>query len=170
MNQEVAEAFIKKIIIWFLIVLNLWAMPYNIEEKVAPFDLKDQFGRNHHIGVMPHTLILAFEKATSFTVNNYLSMQNKKYLDTYNAIFIVDISRVPSFFIQLFGIPKMQKYSYQILLTNDEKFVHRFSSQKGKITIIHFKENMVSSISFVCSRDELKRAIESQNKKIFSQK
>lgn len=160
----------KKIIIWFLMVLNLWATPYNIEEKVISFDLKDQFGNNHHVDVMPHTLILAFEKGTSLTVNNYLSMQNKKYLDTYNAVFIVDVSSVPSLFIKFFGIPKMQKYSYQILLIDDENFAHQFSRQKGKITIIHFKENVVSSISFVCSYDELKRAIEPKKKKIINQK
>ncbi len=150
----------KKSILLLCITLHLWATPYNIRDLVSPFDLKDQFGKIHHIDKMPQTLIIAFEKGTGSVVNEYLATQNRKYLEQHNAVFVVDTSTIPNFIIQYFGIPKLQKYSYSVLLSNDGAFTRYFLSQKGKITIIKFKENTINSISFVSSPDELKKAIE----------
>lgn len=143
-----------------LIAVSLWGAPYKVGQTVPPMELKDQFGKKHTLKVMPHTLIMAFEKGTGTTVNDYLSSQDKGYLDAHNAAFVADISGMPSFITKAFAIPKMQKYPHIVLLIDDEEFGLKFPGKEEKITIMKFKGNLVDSIDYVSTADELKKAIE----------
>ncbi len=151
----------KKVIISFLfIAVSMWGASYKVGQSVPPLELKDQFAKQHTLAMMPHTLIMAFEKGTGTTVNEYLAAQDKGYLDGYNAVFVADISGMPSFITQAFAIPKMQKYPHIVLLIDDEEFGLKFPGKEEKITIMKFKGNFLESIDYVSTADELKKAIE----------
>jgi len=110
--------------------------------------------------VMPHTLIMAFEKGTGTTVNEYLAAHDKGYLNEHNTAFVADISGMPSFITTSFAIPKMQKYPHTVLLIYDEEFGLKFPGEDEKITIIKFKGNIIQSIDYISTAEELKKAIE----------
>ncbi|MDD2950784.1 MAG: hypothetical protein PHU29_08350 [Sulfuricurvum sp.] len=150
----------KIIVVLLLIAVSLWGAPYKEGQSVPPLELKDQFGTKHILKVMPHTLIMVFEKGTSSTVNDYLAAQDKGYLNAHNAAFVADISGMPSFITKAFAIPKMQKYPHIVLLIDDEEFGLKFPGKEEKITIMKFKGNTVESIDYVGTADELKKAIE----------
>jgi hypothetical protein len=150
----------KKIIVFLLMAISLWAAPYKVGQSVSPLDLKDQFGKKHILKVMPHTLIMAFEKGTGATVNEYLAAQDKGYLGEHNAAFVADISGMPSFITSSFAIPKMQKYPHTVLLIYDEEFGLKFPGEEDKITVMKFRGNFLQSINYVSTADELKKAIE----------
>lgn len=151
----------KKIIISFLfIAISVWGAAYKVGESIQPLTLKDQFGKNHPLKEMPHTLIMVYEKGTAATVNEYLAAQDKGYLSGHNASFIADISGMPTFISNAFAIPKMQKYPHIVLLIDDEELGLKFPGKEEKITVIKFKGNVVESIDYVGSADELKKAIE----------
>lgn len=151
----------KKIIVSLLLIaVSIWGAPYKVGQSILPLDLKDQFGKKHTLKVMPHTLIMAFEKGTGATVNGYLATQDKGYLNAHNTVFVADISGMPSFITNTFAIPKMQKYPHIVLLIDDEEFGLKFPGQEEKITIMKFKGNFLQSIDYVSTTDELKKAIE----------
>ncbi|MDD5052204.1 MAG: hypothetical protein PHO27_05660 [Sulfuricurvum sp.] len=152
----------KKLIVLLLLLipLGLNAAPYKVGQSVPPLELKDQFGKMHVMKVMPHILIMAFEKGTGAKVNEFLASQDKGYLNLHKAAFVADISGMPSFITTTFAIPKMQKYPHTVLLIYDEEFGLKFPGQEEKITIMKFSGNFIQSIDYVSSSDDVKKAIE----------
>ncbi len=150
----------KKTIVLVLVALSVWAAPYTIGESVMPLDLNDQFGKKIALKTMPKTLVMAFEKETSATVNDCLGKQNGNYLPDHHVAYIADISSMPTFIAEAFALPKMRKYPYTVLLIRDEETGLKFPAQEGKITVLRFEKNTLKAIEYVTTADELKAAIE----------
>jgi hypothetical protein len=150
----------KKVIMFALLAMSLCAAPYKLGQSVTPLELQDQFGKKSTLKVMPKTLIMAFEKGTGATVNEYLTVQEKGYLKKYNAGFVADISQMPNFITEAFALPKMRKYTHTVLLIRDEEQGLRFPAQEEKITVMKFRGNFLTSVEFVSTANELKEAIE----------
>jgi hypothetical protein len=150
----------KKVIIVLFLAFSVWAAPYKVGQSVMPLDLSDQFGKRITLKVMPKTLIMAFEKGTGATVNEYLTVQEKGYLAKNKAAFVADISQMPKFITESFALPKMRKYTHRVLLIQDEEQGLDFPYQEGKITIMKFRGNFLTKVDFVTTADELKKAIE----------
>ncbi|WP_298692764.1 hypothetical protein [uncultured Sulfuricurvum sp.] len=150
----------KKVLIALLVGLSVWAAPYKVGQSVAPLDLSDQFGKRYSMKAMPKTLIMAFEKGTGATVNEYLAAQGKGYLDKNKAAFVADISQMPNFITEAFALPKMRKYPHTVLLIRDEEQGLRFPAEEDKITVMKFRGNFLQSVDYITTADELKKAIE----------
>lgn len=150
----------KKVIMALLVAASVWAAPYKVGQSVMPLDLSDQFGKRVTLKVMPKTLIMAFEKGTGATVNEYLTVQEKGYLAKHKAAFVADISLMPNFITQTFALPKMRKYTHKVLLIQDEEQGLKFPGEEEKITVMKFRGNFLTKIEFVSTAAELKKAIE----------
>lgn len=150
----------KKVIAVLLTALSLWGAPYKVGQSVMPLDLNDQFGKRYTLKVMPKTLVMAFEKGTGVTVNEYLGAQEKGYLAKNKAAFVADISQMPKFITETFALPKMRKYNHTVLLIQDEEQGINFPYQEDKITVMKFRGNFLTKVDFVSTADELKKAIE----------
>lgn len=150
----------KKIIMALLAAAALWAAPYKVGQSVMPLDLNDQFGKRYTLKAMPKTLIMAFEKGTGATVNEYLTVQEKGYLAKNKAAFVADISQMPKFITESFALPKMRKYTHTVLLIQDEEQGLNFPAQEDKITVMKFRGNFLTKIEFISTAPELKKAIE----------
>ena len=150
----------KKVTAVLLMALSLWGAPYKGGHSVMPLDLNDQFGKRYTLKVMPKTLVMAFEKGTGATVNEYLSTQEKGYLAKNKAAFVADISQMPKFITETFALPKMRKYNHTVLLIQDEEQGNNFPYQEDKITVMKFRGNFLTKVDFISTADELKKAIE----------
>ena len=143
-----------------MVAISVWAVPYTVGQSVAPLELEDQYGSHITLKAMPKTLIMAYEKGTGATVNEYLNAQDKGYLKKHNATFIADISQMPGLVTKLFALPKMRKYIHTVLLIQDEKQGLQFPSKEEKITVMKFQDNLLTQVTFITTTDELKAAIE----------
>lgn len=150
----------KKAILALLVAAGLWGAPYQVGQSVAPLDLSDQFGKKYSFKMMPKTLIMAFEKGTGTTVNEYIAAQPTGYLAKHKAAFVADISQMPNFITESFALPKLRKYPHTVLLIRDEEQGLRFPGEEGKITVMTFRGNFLSKIEFVTTAAELKQVIE----------
>lgn len=149
----------KKVLLFLLITLSMWAASYNVGQTVPPLNFPDQFGKITVFKEMPQTFIFTREKGTSAIVNDFLKTQDGAYLQKYNAVYVADISGMPNFITEVFALPKMRKYPYSVLLIRDESQV-KFPGEEGKVTVMKLKGNMVTSISYVSIPEQLKAAIE----------
>lgn len=149
-----------KVIMAVLTATALWAAPYKVGQSVMPLDLNDQFGKRVTLKAMPKTLVMAFEKGTGATVNEYLSSQDKGYLAKNKAAFVADISQMPKFITESFALPKMRKYTHTVLLIQDEEQGLNFPAQEEKITVMKFRGNFLTKIEYISTAAELKKAIE----------
>ncbi|HEX5624210.1 MAG TPA: hypothetical protein VFX57_07210 [Sulfuricurvum sp.] len=150
----------QKIIITLCMAVGLMAAPYRIGQSVMPLDLQDQHGKRYTLKAMPKTLIMAFEKGTGATVNEYIAAQEKGYLKKNNAAFVADISQMPNFITETFALPKMRKYPHTVLLIRDEEQGLKFPGEEEKITVMKFRGNFLTKVEFISTAAELKAAIE----------
>lgn len=150
----------KKMVTFALLAISLMAAPYQIGQSITPLNLIDQHGKRSTLKVMPKTLIMAFEKGTGATVNEYLAVQGKEYLKKNNAAFVADISQMPNFITETFALPKMRKYPHTVLLIRDEEQGVKFPGEEGKITVMKFRGNFLTKVQFVETAEQLKKAIE----------
>ena len=150
----------KKMALFLLMVMSLAAAPYKVGQSVMPLDLSDQFGKRVTLKMMPKTVVMAFEKGTGATVNDYLTSQEKGYLAKNKAAFVADISQMPKFITESFALPKMRKYNHTVLLIQDEEQGLNFPYQEDKITVMKFRGNFLTKIEFVDTAEQLKKAIE----------
>ncbi len=145
----------------FLILLFLGSLHANDFEKDEPiqaFTLLDQFEKPHTIATDIKTIIVSFEKSTGADMNAFLNAHQPDYLQKHQAVFIANISEMPSLITKLFAMPKMRKYKHTILIINDEEN-HQFAYQEDKITIYKIENGKVKSIDFVNTSKEVEKQL-----------
>lgn len=150
----------KKALFLLISCVIAWAAPYQIGEPVKALTLEDQFGKKHTLKEYPRTVVMAFEKETAATANDLFGSQKNDYLSEHHALYIADISPMPSFIAEAFALPKMRKYPYAILLIRDEETGLKFPAAEGKITILRMEGNAIRSIEYAATAEELKAAVE----------
>jgi len=112
---------------------------------------------------IPHKtklVIVAFEKDTGATVNDYLNSKGKYYLQKNQAIFIADIHKMPSVITRMFALPKMKKYKHLIYLHYGENFQGSIPNKDDEITLLRVQNRKVVGITYIRSKKELQAAIE----------
>jgi hypothetical protein len=135
----------------------------DINATIEPFKLNDQFGVEHNIQVRPKILICSFGKSTGKLISSYFDARDKEYLNKYDIELMADVSGVPSLLRKTIIVPKMKKYSFEILLSDDKKFSSRFPQKENNLTVIKMENGVVTEISFCSDKDELRDAIEVGN-------
>lgn len=150
----------KQALLFLMIALSVWAIPYKVGQTVPALDLSDQFEKKEVLNEMPQTLIFTCEKGASATVNDFLKTQDGAYLQKYNTVYVADISGMPSFITEVFALPKMRKFAYSVLLIRDEQQGLKFPREEGKVTVMKLKGDLLTSIAYVSTSEQLKAAIE----------
>ena len=146
-----------------LLLCNLTA--YSGEEaavgKKAPaLELPDQHDKNCKLDASTRVVIIAFHMGVAKSFNKWLNAREKDWLKKRNAIYVADISGMPSTIAKMFAVPKMRKYKHQILLNRADEFASKFPVEKEKATVLRInKSGMITSISHIASPESLPRTL-----------
>ena len=132
----------------------------NVGSQVE-FTIPDQFDNSHSLTKETKTVILAFAKSTGHTVKQFLSQQDKEYLPSKNALFVADISPMPTVIRNTFALPDLKKSSFSVLLIYDEKIATKLKNpkQEDKIAIVSLENGVVTNVDYILSEDELTQAL-----------
>ena len=147
---------LQKLILFILIFIFADANTLKIDDKISTFSLPNQFDKIHTVSSEVSIIIVAFEKESLNLVNDFLSSKSIDFLDLNNAIFINDISSVPSVVIKMFTIPKMRDYKYDILLIYKENS-KKFLEEESKITVYSLEKGFVKDVKYISTKYELER-------------
>ena len=145
---------LRKLILSILISIFANGSALKIDDKISSFSLPNQFDKIHTVSSDISIIIVTFEKESANLVNDFLSSKNSDFLDLNNAIFINDISCVPSVVVKMFTIPKMRDYKYDILLIYNENN-KKFIEEEKKITVYFIQNGYIKDIKFISSIYEL---------------
>jgi hypothetical protein len=128
----------------------------NIGSKID-FTLPDQFDKPHSLTNDTQKLILVFAKATGHTIKEFLKTQNSDYLSKKNALFIADISPMPTIIRNTFALPDFKKSNYSVLLIYDEKIAKQLKneSKSDKIAVATIEKGVVKDVKFVTTAEEV---------------
>ena len=127
---------------------------------IETFTLNDQFGVEHTIEQMPKLLICSFGKESGKLISSYFNEQGADYLTDNNISLMADVSGVPSLLRKTIIIPKMKKYTFNILVSTESDFMKQFPKQEDMLTVLKIENNIVQDIVFVGNGSSLKEVIE----------
>jgi hypothetical protein len=137
----------KKLIILAFAAIAAFASNLEIGQKF-PFDsFENQHGKALVITNDTKKLIVAFTKKQGEVVKEFLA-KNKAYLKDNDAVYLTDVSSVPSFVMSMFMLPKFKEYEYEMGLIKDEVKAQTIPVNGEQLTIIELNDFIITSISF----------------------
>lgn len=125
--------------------------------EIPSLELKNQFDEPMQISASTKKLIFTQDKKAATLMNEYLQ-ENSKKLDEANAVFVSDISKMPSLVTKMFALPAMKKYPYKIALDREGEATKTWPREKDKLTFVELNNLKVVSIRYLGSRDEIAEA------------
>lgn len=141
----------KKLLVLLMLSIFAFANNFQVNDNIGTFSLPNQHDEKVTVDANIETILVSFEKGTSGDLNDYLKTQKKGFLENNKAVFIADISGMPSIITKLFALPKMRDYNYNVLLIYDED--NRFLKQEGKLTQYKLENGVIKSISYISKED-----------------
>jgi len=139
----------KNLLLSFMLLLPLGLFAQDLKEgtPIQAMVFKDQFEKNIAITDKTKQIMIAFSKVKGESVKVFLEA-NPNYLVENNAVYLMDVSTVPSMVMSMFMLPKFKKYSYTVGLIENEKDVDYFPKKENFITVITLDNLNVTSIVF----------------------
>jgi len=131
----------------FLLPHGLFAQPLSVGTTIEATQFNDQFEKNLTITAQTQQLIVVFSKVEGEKVKAFLET-NPNYLYENNALYLMDVTPVPSMVMSMFMLPKFKKYPYSIGLIEDEKLLAPFPKKENFITFMTLENFKVTSIEF----------------------
>jgi len=106
------------------------------------------------------TILFASDKKTSDLLRDYLLplSQKENILEKNSAVYVADISNMPSLITKYIALPKMKKYPFSILLLDDTN-KDNFTKEDGKIIIYSLKDGKITDIKKISTTKELEQII-----------
>lgn len=144
----------KKLILSIIISVLANAGTLKIDDKISAFSLPNQFDKIHTVSSEISMIVITSKDESTDLVNEFLSSKESNFLDSHKAIFINDISKIPSVAVKMFELPQMRDYKYEILLIYKEHS-KKFIEKENKVTVYLLKDGFVKDIKFISSLDEL---------------
>jgi hypothetical protein len=145
----------KKLFLLALLSISLFASSIKVGDNFPAISYKDQFDTSHVLKASTKVLIIAFTRDGGNIVKDALTPKGDGFLESINALYLADISGMPSIISSFFAIPKMKKYPFKILLEKDNSLQDKYPYSEDKVTIIKLNNQKVESIEYIATKDEL---------------
>ncbi|QFT20052.1 hypothetical protein FIV02_00530 [Pseudomonas sp. THAF187a] len=144
-----------------LCLLSSVALAMEPGERLAPWTLLDQFDAPYTLNDETHILLVARDMGGAKLVNAALEGQPKGYLEQRQAVFLADISRMPSVIATLFALPKMRDYNYRILLDRNARIAPRYPASEGEVLWLQLGDGQLLEQKVFKDAAALKLALDS---------
>ena len=126
----------------------VFANSFKVGDNIGTFSLPSQFDEKKSIDSSTKLILVSFEKGTGKDINTFLASKPQDFLAKHKAIFIANISGMPSIITKLFAMPRMREYKHSILLIYDDND-DRFVSQEKKTTLYKIENGVIKSITYI---------------------
>ena len=129
-----------------------------VNDSLHDFSHIDQFDKVHLVTDDTKILIFTFKKNASHIVNDFLETKKPNFLDTNNALYVVNVSSMPTI-IKWFILPLLTNYDFPIISLDDEKLAEKYKNEEKveSIMIVMLTNQKVSEIKYLESIDELEK-------------
>ncbi|MBJ7545803.1 FAD/FMN-containing dehydrogenase [Pseudomonas sp. OA3] len=128
-------------------------------ERLAPWTLLDQHDVPYTLNDETRILLVARDMDGAKLVDAALEGKPKGYLDERQAVFLADISRMPSVIASLFALPKMRDYNYRVLLDHDARIAPRYPAGEGEVLWLQLEDGKLVEQRVFREAKALKRAL-----------
>jgi len=129
-------------------------------DEIAAFAINDQHGKPVELDEDVRLLMFSRDMGANKLVKKAFLERPGDYLPQHHAVYLIDVSGMPTFVTKTFAIPKMQKYPYRIFLDRDASLTANLPSQKKRVTLVRLDRLRVTGVDYADTPEQLTRAVE----------
>ncbi|MEA3383813.1 MAG: hypothetical protein U9Q20_03930 [Campylobacterota bacterium] len=150
----------KKILISTLTFTSLLFGEIVLNKNIEQFELFNQFDKKQSIKQDTKKIIFAFKKASGHIVKDFLASKEAEYLSKRDALFVADVSAMPSV-IRWFVLDDLDKYNYSIILIEDDEISDKYKDEKNieKILVVSLDNLKVIKIEHFDNVEDLESSL-----------
>jgi hypothetical protein len=135
------------------------AAPVVTEQALPALALQDQHAKPWVVKADTRLVVFAAGRKPSNLVMEVLGAQPKDFLETRQAVYVADMSRMPGFVTRTFALPALREQPFVVGVNLDDKLLADWPRQDDAITLIRLDAGRVTRIEFVRTAPELKAAL-----------
>lgn len=146
-----------RIVTWTVAVLlagvpgGARAASYGLGSQLSKVTLVDQFGKKHTIDENVRVIVLTRDMAASDVIKAALGYDGKAVLDQYGAVYVSDVSGMPSLVRQYLAVPKLKERKYPMLLDTSGEFASRLPFRDKNATLLFLQGMRVVAVEYVAN-------------------
>lgn len=122
--------------------------------------LTDQHDRKASLGPDVRIVVLTRDMAAGDTVKEGFAGMDQAALEMRGAVYVADISGMPSMIATMFAVPKMRDRSYRILLDRDGAATRDFPYVEGRPTVLFVEQGKIARVVQPANGDELRSLLQ----------
>ncbi len=149
-----------KIFIIFILHFTFLNATLKIDTNIQQFTLLDQFDKQHKITKNTKEIIFVFQKSTGHLVKDYLATLKSDFLSKRDALFVMDLSAVPSL-LKFIVLHNLTDYDYPIILLDDEELIKSYLDieKRDKVMIVNLNNFRIKNIKYITTKQELEKVL-----------
>lgn len=125
---------------------------------LPPLTLADQHDVAMTVGPPTRLILFTRDMDAGDLVKEALA-EHAALLGAAQAVYISDISGMPSLVARLFALPAMRKRPYRMLLDRDGRATADLPSTEGKVTLLTLSGERIEAIAYLDSADAVRAAL-----------
>ncbi|SDL07396.1 hypothetical protein SAMN05216189_10684 [Pseudomonas delhiensis] len=130
------------------------------EGAPAGWTLLDQYEKPYTQNDDLKVLLVARDMAGGKLLKAALEGRPQGYLERRHAVFVADISRMPSLVSKMFAVPAMRDYNYRVLLDREPRVASHFQVPADSLLWISLQQGRVAATQAYDSAPALREALE----------
>ena len=150
-----------------LLLLPVWAARLHAAPLVpgAPtptITVQDQHGKPVRVDASTQRLLFTAERGVNDMVSKVLAAQPVGVLDRQQAVYVADITAMPSIVTRLFALPRMRELPFSMGLVRDAAQVAQVADiprQPGAATVLRFEDGKLIEILLARNEHQLRAAL-----------
>lgn len=136
------------------------AATLGVGSELPAITLADQHDAKAVIGPDVRIVVLTRDMAAGDVVKDGFAGMDQAALDLRGAVYVADISAMPSMVASMFAIPKMRDRSYRVVLDRDGTATRDFPYAEGRPTVLLVESGRIARVAQPASGDELRQLLQ----------
>lgn len=131
-----------------------------VGDRIEPFSLEDQHGEAHEVDASIQVILFSRDMAGGKLLKEALADDGAGLLERRGAVYVADISGMPSLVARLFALPSMRERPYAMLLDRDGSATAQLPDREERATVIVLDALEIQRVEHLETAGEILRALE----------
>jgi len=124
----------------------LAAPPYAVGDTLPAARFDDQHGRTHILHEQVRVVVFSRDMEAGDVIKAAFRDDGGALLGATGAVYIADVSGMPSMIRRMFALPKMRQRPYPMLLDVDGDDTARFPTRDGQATVLVLEKLRITNV------------------------
>jgi hypothetical protein len=150
------------LLLWTCWANALHAAPLVPGAATPIITVEDQHGKPVRVDASTRRVLFTAERGVNDWVSKLLSAQAVGVLDRQQAVYVADITAMPSIVTRMFALPKMRELPFSMGLVRDAAQLSQVADiprQPGAATVLMFESGKLTEILLARNENQLRAAL-----------